>query len=208
MGEILCFGDSNTWGYNPATGGRYPREVRWPGVLQRELGNAHHVIEEGLCGRTTVWDDPIEGDKNGSRHLEPCLESHKPLDLVIIMLGTNDLKHRFSATAFDIAQGAGRLVIMVRALPVGPNGGPPEVLLVAPPPVARLTAFASMFQGAEQKSRQLSAEFGRVAAESDCQLFDASAVIVSSDLDGIHFDRQAHEALGVALARRVRAILG
>ena len=103
--KILCYGDSNTWGYNPHTELRYPRAVRWTGVLQRGLGPAYHVIEEGLNGRTTVWDDPIEGYKSGKEYLVPCLETHKPMDLVVIMLGTNDLKHRFSLTAFDIATG-------------------------------------------------------------------------------------------------------
>jgi lysophospholipase L1-like esterase len=88
---ILCYGDSNTWGYNPSTGGRYARDERWPGVLRTELGEGYLVIEEGLNGRTTVWDDPIEGYKNGSTYLIPCLETHKPIDLVIILLGTNYL---------------------------------------------------------------------------------------------------------------------
>ena len=104
---VLCYGDSNTWGYDPATQKRYPRNVRWAGVLRRALGNGYLVIEEGLNGRTTVWDDPIEGYKNGKEYLVPCLETHKPIDLVIIMLGTNDLKARFHVPACDIAAGAG-----------------------------------------------------------------------------------------------------
>ena len=99
MWEILCYGDSNTWGYNPSTKERYDRYERWTGILQFTLGDEYHVIEEGLNGRTTVWDEPIEGEyKNGKTYLVSCLESHKPLDLVIIMLGTNDLKKRFSVT--------------------------------------------------------------------------------------------------------------
>ena len=111
--EVLCYGDSNTWGYNPITKERYEKDERWTGVLQNALGNDYHVIEEGLNGRTTVWDDPIEGFKNGKTYLIPCLETHKPLDLVIIMLGTNDLKKRFSLSAYDIAQGAGVLIDVV-----------------------------------------------------------------------------------------------
>ena len=106
MKTILCYGDSNTWGYNPSMGGRYARDERWPGVLRKELGEGYLVIEEGLNGRTTVWDDPIEGYKNGKTYLVPCLETHKPLDLVIILLGTNDLKMRFSVSA--LIQAAGR----------------------------------------------------------------------------------------------------
>jgi lysophospholipase L1-like esterase len=99
MKTILCYGDSNTWGYIPGTGERYASHVRWPGVLQNALGNGYVIIEEGLCGRTTVWDDPIEEYRSGKEYLIPCLKSHAPLDLVVLMLGSNDLKMRFAAPA-------------------------------------------------------------------------------------------------------------
>ena len=121
----MCFGDSNTWGYSPTTGQRYPANVRWTGVLQAELGSDYHVIEEGLNGRTTVWEDPIEGDKVGKRHLPVLLQSHAPLDLVVVMLGTNDLKMRFSAHASDIAAGAGLLVDIIMASGAGKDGASP-----------------------------------------------------------------------------------
>lgn len=95
MRSIMCYGDSNTWGYNPATGSRFSRDGRWTGVLRQELSDGYEIIEEGLNGRTTVWNDPIEGYKNGKEQLIPCLETNKPLDMVIIMLGTNDLKVLF-----------------------------------------------------------------------------------------------------------------
>ena len=118
MKTVLCFGDSNTWGYDPATKNRFPRDVRWAGILAGLLSPDYQVIEEGLNGRTTVWNDPIEGYKNGRDYLIPCLETHRPIDLVILMLGTNDLKMRFSVSAFDIANSAGVLVdIIQRASP-------------------------------------------------------------------------------------------
>ena len=95
MKTILCFGDSNTWGYNPENRQRFGPEERWSGILRNSLGEDYRAIEEGLNGRTTLWDDPIEGFKNGLDYLMPCLESHKPFDLITIMLGTNDLKCRF-----------------------------------------------------------------------------------------------------------------
>ena len=158
MGEktILCYGDSNTWGWNPATQSRYVRDERWPGVLRQELGEGYLVIEEGLNGRTTVWDDPIEGYKNGKEYLIPCLETHKPIDLVIIMLGTNDLKARFSVPACDVAAGAGVLVDIIAKSETGPGDGAPQVLLIAPPPIAKLSEFAEMFEGGAAKSRMLS----------------------------------------------------
>lgn len=81
MKSILCFGDSNTWGYNPRTKERYPRNERWTGMLRQELGDGYEIIEEGLNGRITVWEDPIEEHKNGKEYLIPCLESHQPIDL-------------------------------------------------------------------------------------------------------------------------------
>ncbi len=207
MKTILCYGDSNTWGYDPVRQDRFDRDERWPGVLRQELDEGYLVIEEGLGGRTTVWDDPIEGYKNGKEYLIPCLETHRPLDLVIIMLGTNDLKKRFSVSAFDIAASAGVLVDVVHKSAAGPNGGVPKVLLLVPPPLARLTEFAEMFEGAEAKSRKLSEHYRRIAQEKGCALLDTAQVIVSSDLDGIHFEKSEHQKLGRAVAARVREIL-
>lgn len=208
MKTILCYGDSNTWGYHPVTKGRYNRAERWVGVLQGELGADYEIIGEGLNGRTTVWEDPIEGYKSGKEQIIPILTSHKPVDLVVIMLGTNDLKKRFSLSAFDIAEGAGVLVEIVQKSDWGPGERAPQVLLMAPPPVARLTEYEEMFEGAEAKSRLLSKHYRRVAEERDCAFLDTSEVIISSDIDGIHFDVDEHKKLGLAVAARIREILG
>ena len=134
MKRILCFGDSNTWGQDPLTGERLGKDIRWPGVLAKDLGPSCEIIEEGMNGRTTVWDDPIQGYANGQDYLVPCLKSHRPLDLVIIMLGTNDLKNRFSLSARDIAKGAAVLVGIVFKSDCGVKQAAPKVLLVAPRP--------------------------------------------------------------------------
>jgi lysophospholipase L1-like esterase len=207
MQEVLCFGDSNTWGWKPGTKERYPREKRWPGVLQNTLRKGYHIIEEGQNGRTTVWDDPVEGHKNGKEYLIPCLETHKPLDLIIIMVGTNDLKHRFSLTAYDIAQGAGVLVDIVNKSDAGRMGKPPRVLLMAPPRLGKLGEYAELFTGGTEKSRRLLIHFRSVAEEFGCDFFDTSTVIRSSDIDGIHLEEEAHQALGKAVAKIVRRIL-
>jgi len=208
MKTILCYGDSNTWGYNPLNAERYPRDVRWTGVLARELGSDYYVIEGGLNGRTTVWDDPIEGYKNGKEYLIPCLETHRPLDLVVLMLGTNDLKMRFSLSAYDIAQGVGVLVDIIQKSAAGPGGSAPQVLLIAPPPVAKLSDFAEMFEGAAEKSRRLAQHYQAIATQYGCAFLEAGAVIVSSDVDGIHFDPPEHHKLGLAVAQRVKELLG
>ena len=207
MKEILCFGDSNTWGADPSGNGRHPRNVRWPGVLAALLGPDYSIIEEGLPGRTTVWEDPVEGDKMGKRHLLPCLQSHLPLDLVILMLGTNDLKKRYSAATTDIAQGVACLLDIIAGSGSGPGGKAPPVLLVAPPPLGKLSGFGPMFEGGSEKSRSFSPLLGELASSRGCPFLDAGAVIRSSDQDGIHLDAGEHRKLGEAIAKEVRKIL-
>jgi len=206
---VLCYGDSNTWGSDPETGGRFGHDVRWPGVLRRALGEGYWVVEEGLGGRTTVRDDPIEGaHKNGRTYLRACLESQKPIDLMTVMLGTNDLKARFAASASDIAQGAASLAEEALRSGCGPEGGAPVVVLISPPAVGKLTDMAEMFEGSEEKSRRFPVHYRRFAEQSGLAFLDASEVVVSSDLDGIHLEASEHRKLGEAIADRVRSTLG
>ena len=205
MKVVLCFGDSNTWGYNPRTKERYSKDERWTGVLKKELGQEYEVIEEGLNGRTTVWEDPIEGYKSGKDYLIPCLESHKPVDLVIIMLGTNDLKKRFSLSTY--ANGAGVLVDIALKSGSGSGGGSPKVLLIAPPKVGKLTEFAEMFEGAREKSEKFSYYYRKIADEYGCEFLDASEVVTSSNIDGIHLELSEHQKLGKRVATLVKRIL-
>ena len=210
MTNILCYGDSNTWGCIPLQGPeparRYPPGARWPSVLRRELGDGYWIVEAGLNGRTTVWDDPLEPHRNGRKLLLPTLLTHQPLDLVIIMLGTNDLKRRLNASAAEIAEGAGMLVDVVAASGCGPDGRAPQSLLVCPPPIAEVDQFDDEFEGGAKKSRQLAGHFAAIAAQRSCAFFDAGALISSSDVDGIHLDEPQHAVLGVAIAERVRLL--
>ncbi|MDL1901059.1 hydrolase [Anaerolineae bacterium CFX9] len=211
MKTILLFGDSNTWGFTPITAERYDAHTRWGGVCRDVLGSGYHVIEEGLGGRTTTFDDPVEGGetRNGLKYLIPCLDSHRPLDLVAIMLGTNNLKQRFALSASDIALSAGRLVDAVLMSGAGPNGHAPHMLLICPPPVAPLagTPFELMFEGAEAKSRQLSAHYQQIAALKGINFFDAGSVVTSSRLDAIHLDADQQITLGGSVALVIRKIL-
>ena len=208
----MCYGDSNTWGCIPLNGPQPPRRYgpaqRWPGVLRRELGAGYWIVEEGLNGRTTVWDDPLEPFRSGKELLAPCLMTHEPIDLVIVMLGTNDLKRRFGVGARDIAAGAGLLLDMVLASACGPGGSPPQALLVCPPPLGRLGLLAEEFAGAVERSRDLARHFAAVADARSCPRIDAGAHVRSSD-DGIHpDDRQPHlrfcvvAATVISVARR------
>jgi len=130
---ILCYGDSNTWGAIPgAKHERFPRKDRWPGVLQHLLGNGYYVIEEGLSGRTTVLEDVFEEGRNGKQLLLPCLRTHKPIDFVLLMLGSNDLKARYAMTPFDISKAVGVLVTMIQQSQSGLNNCSPNILLIAP----------------------------------------------------------------------------
>jgi len=210
MPTILCYGDSNTWGYEPVTGSRLSAQQRWPGALRRGLPASCEVVEEGLCGRTVQQDDPYEPGRSGLAYLAPCLASHAPIDLVVLMLGTNDLKGLFRLDVAQIARGAARLVREVRQSLAGPGGAPPEVLLVAPPPLAappRLAEIWGFTAESVATSRQLAAYYRRAAEDLGCPFFDAGEIAAASALDGVHLDLPAHEKLGTALAGRVRLVL-
>lgn len=206
---VLCYGDSNTHGTPPVpelgASGRYPRNTRWPGLMAAHLGTGWHVIEEGLPGRTTVHDDPIEGDhRNGLAVLPAILHSHLPLDLVIVMLGTNDLKPRFSVGPMDIALSLERLIATIRAHRCGPNGADPDILLVSPPPIIEVGCLADMFKGGASKSNDLAAAIAAAAKRANVSYLDAGAHIMVSPVDGIHYDTPAHATLARVMARAVQ----
>lgn len=210
---IMCFGDSNTYGAIPTlarTGRhRFAPDRRWPGIMRRQLGNGWDVIEEGQGGRTTVHDDPIEGlHKNGLKALPVCLETHMPLDLVVIMLGTNDLKHRFAVTANDVADSIEVLVRMIQRSEAGHGGSAPTVLVVAPPPMLEVDWFGQMFLGGAAKSLLFAGIFRDAAKRCGAAFFDAAEFVESSAVDGIHLDSDAHRVLGTELAKAVQTIVG
>jgi lysophospholipase L1-like esterase len=204
---ILCYGDSNTWGYDPTTeGGRLPRDVRWPGRLAASLGPGFEVIAEGLNGRTATLDSPVADGRNGLTYLLPCLHSHAPIDLVVIFLGTNDLGDRYGLPAPDVAGAVGRLVRVVRASEAGPDGSGPPVLMICPPPFGKLDPDGSFVQAGE-KSRRVGRHFAEVAALLDCELLDLDGVASYSDLDGIHLEAAGHAAVAAAVEPIVRRLL-
>jgi lysophospholipase L1-like esterase len=210
MRTILCFGDSNTHGTLAMAdlddGRRLGPGDRWPGVLASALPG-WHVIEEGHPGRTTVHDDPIEGDwKNGMAVLPALLESHLPLDLVVVKLGTNDLKARFSVTAGDIALSLGKIAQKILASRAGPGCSSPAILVVAPPPILEAGTLAAMFAGGAAKSLDLAAAIRAEAARQGVAFLDAGQVIAVDPLDGIHYDAAAHLALGRAIAAEIRRL--
>lgn len=209
MKTIVCFGDSNTYGTpgmpNADVWARFGPQERWPGVMRAALGEGWSVIEEGLPGRTTVHDDPIEGlHKNGLKALPIVLESHRPIDLLVVMLGTNDLKARFSVTPEDIANSVGVLAKLALASEAGPDGRAPEVLIIAPPVTAEAGFMTGLFLGAADKSRHLGRCYADVAARCGAAFLDSAPLIVSDPTDGIHLAADQHAVLGRAVARRIR----
>lgn len=206
---VVCYGDSNTWGADPSGHGRFPPDVRWTGVLQNALGAGYKIIEEGLNGRTTNIDDTIETDRNGRAQLPPTIESQRPFDLMIIMLGTNDLKARNNRGAAEIAQSAAKLAEIARLSEAGPNGTHPRVLLMAPPAtVISGSPLDLLLTGSVEKSKLFPQQFAFYANAAKVDFLDAGSVIVSSAVDGIHFDAEEHVKLGNAVAAEVRRILG
>ncbi len=208
MKTILCYGDSNTWGYIPGAGERFGREIRWCGVMREKLGEGYVVIEEGLNGRTTAHDDPQEAYRNGCDYLPPCLETHSPIDLVIIMLGSNDIKARFGFQAEDIAGGMEKLLGIIKGSEAGLEGKAPRILLLSPPHVSPQTELID-FIGRYEVSKRLGALYEQLASQYGCSFLDVSTVVGVSDLpDGLHLNEKAHAALGSALAGIVKEILG
>ena len=208
---VLVYGDSNSYGTKPMptllAGGRFAPDDRWPGVMAAALGPGWRLVEEGLPGRTTVHPDPISGvHKNGLAVLPAVLESHSPLDLVILMLGTNDLKARFGLPPVEIAVGVEKLVRHIRQDFTGPGGTAPALLLICPPLVIEAGCLAEIFAGAEPKARRLPGFYAEVAARWGAAFLDAGEVIGPSPLDGVHFDAEAHAALGARVAEAVTAM--
>ena len=211
MKTILCYGDSLTWGYDAVGPSRHAYEDRWPSVLQGRLGSSARVIAEGLCGRTTAFDDWVAGaDRNGARILPTLLATHSPLDLVIVMLGTNDMKSFVCGRAIGAKQGMERIVQIIRGQPYSFNYKAPSILLVAPPPLCATenSDFAEIFEGGMAESQKLAPLYAVLAQQTGCAFFDAGTVARTTPLDGIHLDAENTRAIGAGLEPAVRQALG
>ena len=203
--RILCLGDSNTWGYDAETNGRFPDDVRWTGRLSERLGDSYTVIEEGLSGRTTVFEDPLNEGMSALRYLYPCLMSHAPLDYVIIMLGTNDCKERFSATAKNIADGMKRLVQKAKVIPCWRTES--KILIVAPAPIdirCEQSPVAGEMGICSKKSEGLAEEYQKCAEENQCDFLDAAPFCMMNQIDFMHLDAQSHDRFSAEIEKIVR----
>lgn len=210
MKTLLCFGDSNTHGTVPMQCAdevtRYGFTQRWPGVVRAALGANWWIVEEGLPGRTTSFDDPEEGeDRNALRYWQACLQSHRPVDAIVLMLGTNDLKAKFQATPARVAAGLRQLLDI--AWQNTPPGHPhPFILVVTPAPIRELGFFQDLFAGGRNKSQQLAGLLSGLADPPGVQVLHAQDHCLVSAVDGIHLDAQAHGQLGRAVAAALHKV--
>ena len=215
--RVMCFGDSNTWGFVPVAtppSSRYPRATRWPHVMGAALGHDVTVIEEALNGRTTDAPDPLNpllggAGLDGSAYLAAALASHLPLDVLVIMLGTNDTKPQFARPPARIAAGAKRLLDIARTLDggIGTTYPNPRLLLICPPPLGTFSLdFAEIFAGGLEKSRALPPFYAAAAWAAGAAFLDAGTVISTDGIDGVHLSAEMQRRLGLAVAEAVRPL--
>ena len=210
MKSVVCFGDSNTYGHNPENGERLPESVRWPCLLQNILGDGYKIIEEGLNGRTTVFDDPNDDWKNGLDYIKGILCSHRPVDYLVIMLGTNDMKTVYNASVEDIASGLKEIVKRAESVMELKQGFVPKILIVSPPEITE-DIFNGPFQGSfdrvsVEKSKRLAYQYKQVADRFGCGFLDAKLYIKPSLTDGLHLDAEGHAGLARAVSEALKAL--
>ena len=207
MKTVLCFGDSNTWGYSPVDGTRYPLDIRWTGVLQKSLGVDYRIIEEGLNGRTTFINEDERPLRSGSDVLQIILESHRPLDFVIIMLGTNDLKVEFNLSVEEIAQGAKTLCEMVLNSEYLADNIP-QILLVSPTHIGStiMPDQEEFFNQAREKSLQFAEHYEKAVTELGVHFLDAANIVEPSKVDGVHWDADQHVEFGEHISDKIKQL--
>jgi lysophospholipase L1-like esterase len=206
--RVLCYGDSYTWGYVPATDhDRFPVDIRWTGILQKELGGGYEIIEEGLNSRTLNSEDTRKGKegRNGKEYLIPCLDTHDPIDVVILLLGTNELKDSFSASIDEIG-----VIIVKDYIEVILNresqfrNTTPKVILVSPPILDLSRKYAQeRYSKSSLKNKKLGVLYSEIAGQYNCDFVD-SAKFTKVGEDGVHIDKESHKSLGIVLATRIK----
>ena len=219
MKTIVCYGDSNTWGHRSfrerqplGTNMRFPWGVRWTSLLQQKLGADYRVEECGLNGRTTMFDDPLDEDRNGLASINVTLQMHYPCDMVIIMLGTNDVKDFFGMPAYVIARGAGRIIEKIQRGSYGPNGGVPEILLVAPlklnPSVMDGWIAGEFGESSIAKDAQLGKHYEQIAKDLGVHFMNAADFVMADEGDGVHLNEEGHVLMADKMYEQVKKIIG
>lgn len=210
MKNVLFYGDSNTWGFDPRTGNRYPYDKRWTSICAEELGDVHLCIPSGMNGRTTIYDDPMKGCRNGIEGLDFTLQTHKPIDIFVLMLGTNDLKY---ASAEESAAGMSQLVSKLKTVnqrfslssPVFPDDA--RILLVAPISLNQDINETGTYD-AREESEKIPGLYAKIAEENQLDFMDASRITPPSETDGVHLSEEGHKKLGQAIAAKIKTLYG
>ena len=209
MKTILFYGDSNTWGYDPGTGGRYPKDLRWTTICAGLLGEEYDCIPAGMNGRTSAFDDPLKGSRNGTEGIDYELQSHKPLDLLVIMLGTNDLKYTDAKGSAAGMRSLIRKALTVKerfpgSYPVFPEGT--AILLISPVLITG-TVNDNRSCNEASESAKLASLYEEIAGEYGLWFLDAAPLTLPSAVDGVHLDPEGHQAIAAAAAGKIREIL-
>lgn len=210
MKKILVYGDSLTWGSVPGEPRQHCSDVRWTNVMAKELGDGHEVITDGLRGRLTAYDENLaDCNRNATQTLPTALYTNAPLDLIIIMLGTNDMQPHIAGTSIAAMQGMRRLVTIVQTHFAGPDIANPKVLIVSPPKLCKTADefYTGFFAGTIEQSYKLAEYYEQIAQEKDCSFFDAGSVAQTSPIDGVHLDAENTVNIGKAIAPIVKEIL-
>lgn len=211
MKTVVCFGDSNTWGADPAIpDGRLPIHVRYTGILQELLGDDYLIREEGVCGRTTGFDDPIDPYRSGAAYIDCCMLTHMPVDLLVVMLGTNDLKKHLHQNAFSSSKGLELVVRRAQNKEYGAEGLPPKILIISPIEVGSNIEETWLGEYMDKRSRetglQLSGYYSKVAQLYGCFFMDAADYASPSPLDAVHMGPKSHRKLAEAIAEKINEI--
>lgn len=207
--RILCFGDSNTWGRSGSNASRYPANQRWTGLLQKKLGDAYEILEEGLCSRTTDIDDPDPNfpNRNGLEYLRPCLESQYPTDIVILWLGTNDLKTKFKRTAQDISNSISKLVRTIQEVGHTQNNKVPKIIVISPPLIKQeALKKGSQFSGSGEVSKQLASMLEHVSKDCGTAFLDLTKHVDPGEADGVHLELESHPIVAEKFAEIIRSL--
>ena len=216
--NILCFGDSNTWGFVPGAFDpgtlyikRYSILERWPGLLREMLGADYYIIEEGLNGRTTNVEYPDLSGRSGTSYILPCLYSHSPLDLVILNIGINDIKAIFDRTMMEISEGMAELIDLIKSTSYGPDmQGPPQILLLSPSALTHEGYVdqnnESSFKGGMEKSLSFNEYYKKIALEKSCHYINLQSVVNYSEIDGLHYDKRGHAVIASVIGSKINEI--
>lgn len=207
--HIICYGDSNTHGYDGESGQRFNEDIRWTKLLQELLGEDYLIIEEGLNGRTTVFEDPVQEGMSGLSTISPVLLSHEPVELLIIMLGTNDTKERFSSSAQTISFGLGRLV--KKAIDTNCWNDKPNILVISPKSIDDEYLYGpfveNMGKGCSLKSRELAKYYKEICDMLGINFIDADELdLINNKKDFMHLDAQSHRKLAEYLCKYIKDI--